>query len=132
MPSVGRVYVANASTAWARYQLNGAALQPGRPVAAGPKPPPYTPYFVIAPLGRYPDTGTFGYGDNDFVVTFQDTDPPDRPHLFTITVPRTLSIDDALILYACRGMAMLLTQRGVPLDPNPLLLTGVPADPVAR
>jgi hypothetical protein len=129
---VGKVYLANASTSWADYQLNGAALPPGRPVAAGPKPPRWTPYFVVAPLGRYPDGGTFGYDGNDLVVTFRDTDPPDKPHLFSVVIPRTHSVDDPLILYAYRGMAMLLTDRGVPLDPNPQLLTGVLADPVAR
>jgi hypothetical protein len=129
---VGKVYLANASTAWAQYSVNGSALPLARPVAAGPKPPQFTPYFVVAPLGRYPTGGNFGYDDNELVVTFKDTDPPDRPHRFTVVIPRAHSVDDALILYAFRGMAMLLTDRGVPLDPNPLLMTGVPADPVSR
>lgn len=132
MRCVGKVYLANASTAWVQYGLNGSALPLARPVAAGPKPPQFTPYFLVAPLGRYPTGGSFGPGDNELVVLFKDTDPPDRPHVFKIVIPSGRSVDDALILYAFRGMAMLLTDRGVPLDPNPLLMTGVPADPVSR
>ena len=119
--------MANVSPTWAAYQVNGGPTQTGRPYAVGPKPPPYTPYFVFATLGRYPVEGEFGRGGpNDLVVTFRDTVPADVPHRFTIVIPEDVSVDDSLILYAFRDVVMLLNSRGTPLRPDQQLIPGTP------
>lgn len=127
---MAKVFIANVSSTPTRYGVNGGPTFPGRPCSPGPAPPPYTPYFVFAPLDHYRDTGVFGYGPNTLVVTFEDDGPYCEPHAFSIMVPTTHSLDDPLLLYVFRGVVMLLTTRGMPLDPNPLLIHGTPEEPL--
>jgi hypothetical protein len=121
---VAKVYIADVSSTPARFAVNGGATFPGRPVATSDTPAPYTPSFVLAALGRYPDRGVFGYGINALTVSFEDDTVYRVPHRFAISVPETHSIDDALLLYAFRGVVLLLTTGGMPLAPNPGCIDG--------
>jgi hypothetical protein len=128
---VGQLYIANPSSAFVDYQVNGGAIPlPGRPFANGPKPPPYTPYFVFAGIERDLGPGIVGYGSNVLSATFRDMSGPREHYTFTFTVQRgAWSIEDDLIAYVCRGLLMLMTPRGMRLPPNPLLIKAQPASP---
>lgn len=127
---MGSLYVGNPTSALAAYQVNGLAIAPGRPFAPGPKPPPYTPYFVFVVIEPDLGPGVVGYGDNTLDVSFSDTVKPHDDYAFGFTVQRgTWSVDDDLIAYVYRGLLMLMTPRGVPLPPNPLLIQAEPALP---
>lgn len=124
---MGKLFVANASTAWLQSVLNEGALPPGRPCSEGPEPPPYTPFFVTAKLNRYPQAGTLSYGSNLLDATFQDTTTPRQGFTFPITLPSTHSLDDDVISFAFRGWLLLTNSRGSALPPNPLVIPGVPS-----
>jgi hypothetical protein len=125
---VGQLYIANPSSAFVDYQVNGGAVLPGRPFAGGPQPPPYTPYLVFAGIARHPGPGTVGYGANELRAGFKDTIEPRSDFAFTFIVQEsTWSIDDDLLAYVYRGLLMLMTPRGMPLAPNPPLIEAQPA-----
>ena len=85
---MGSLYIGNPTSASAAYQVNGLAITPGRPFATGPKPPPYTPYFVFVEIERDLGPGVVGYGDNTLTVSFSDTIKPRDDYAFGFTVQR--------------------------------------------
>ena len=114
---MGLLYLANPSSAFADFQVNGAAIMPGRPFAPGPRPPFGTPWFVTATIARYPEPTVVGYGTNVIDAAFHDQQ--DDGHTFTFVLPGELSIDDDLVGYAFRGALLLMTGGGRPLPANP-------------
>lgn len=100
---------------------------PGRPFAAGPRPPIYTPYFVFAGIERSQGPGVVGYGRNSISANFSDT-LPWNDCLYNFDFPAgSWSVDDDLLGYVFRGCLLLMTTRGMPVGPNPLL---IPAEPM--
>jgi hypothetical protein len=119
---VGRLRIANPSSSIVNYQVNGGAVLPGRPFAPGPNPPIYTPYFSLVGIQRELGPGVVGYGTNTVYAAFQDEDPY-RYFTFGFDFNANVaSVDDDLIAYVCRGWMLLMTTRGMALQPNPLLI----------
>ena len=110
-PMTGQVYIANISSSVAKYFVNGALIDmPARKM----NPITSTPYFVLVGRSLYPDPpGSFAFGDNPFCASFADYIPPEAGEMnCTITISPDISINDDLILYVFRNMAVLLTTRG--------------------
>ena len=122
---MGRLRIANPSSSTVNYQINGGAIVPGRPFAPGPNPPIYTPYFVLADIQRGQAPGVVGYGTNTVYAAFQDEEPY-RYFMFSFDLSASVfSVDDDLIAYVCRAWMLLMTTRGMALQPNPLLIPSV-------
>ena len=98
-------------------------MLPGRPFAPGPRPPCYTPYFVLADIQRERSPGAVGYGTNVLTAHFQDSLPMSICTFSLVLRPGTWSVDDDLLAYACRGWLMLMTPRGMALPPNSLMIS---------
>jgi hypothetical protein len=125
---VGKFYIANPSSTFADYKVNGGSLTTCRPFSPGPNPPPFTPYFVFASIEKFRDSKVIGYGDNTLSVTFRDSDKDDE-YTFSFSVPQSHSTLDDLIGFVQRGWLTLMTKRGMALLPNPLNILGVPPPP---
>jgi hypothetical protein len=111
---MGIVYIGNTSASFVDYAVNHGALGPSRPAYPGPSPARFTPYFLTATWEKEKGETVFGYGPNDFTVTFRDQIPPVGPHRYRISVPRSVSTSDDLILYVFREIVLGLDSRGHP------------------
>lgn len=106
---MGRVLIANISSSFVCYEVNHDSVGRARPMAQDPPP---TPHFLATTLSPRCETGLFSYGENDFVVTFEDTYSPPGPHSCPVTIPTDVSTDDDLLLYVFRTGALCLDHRG--------------------
>lgn len=113
---MGRVYIANPSTSYVIYEVNGIKRLPVPGTCSDNN---YCPSSIFVDRKKHADPGYFGYGKNNVSVCFKDVGPDEKPkHDYIVEIPDCYSIDDDIIIYAFRTRLYVMDTRGFPVTPE--------------